>query len=462
MSLFLNRIIFPVFLLCAYALRAMPAESLNVVLIFADDLGYGDLSSYGQTAYETPHIDRLAQEGALATDYYVPVPYCAPSRGALLTGRVPLRNGLFRNPHPDLSEEHDNVGLSPDELTLAEVYKEHGYATAIFGKWHLGHKPQFYPTRQGFDEYYGILYSNDMLPVQIMENEEVAVERVDQKNLTRDYTEKSVDFINRNAGQPFFLYVPHPMPHKPLAASDVFYTPETPNDLYMDVMREMDWSVGEILEALEENKILENTIVIFTSDNGPFYGGSTGGFRGMKGSSWEGGLRVPFLIRYPKSIEKGMTVAEPLWSLDLFPTLLSLCNIPLPEGVELDGENIVPVFRGNALEPRPIFSFHDSRFTTMRYGDWKLYLSPPRSLTARDLSPNWVDPKGPDGENIIAPFEQPNNDEYPGLLPPEGRINVKPLYNLVADPEESNNLADRFPERVSKMLGMYQEFKDSL
>ncbi|MEM7673956.1 MAG: sulfatase-like hydrolase/transferase, partial [Verrucomicrobiota bacterium] len=320
-----------------FALQFLDGRNPNVVLIFADDLGYGDVSCYGQVDYSTPHIDRLAQEGVRAIDYYVPVPYCAPSRGALLTGRVPLRNGLYRNPHPDLGEEHDQVGLSPEELTLAEVYKEYGYTTAIFGKWHLGHRPHFYPTRQGFDEYYGILYSNDMIPVQIVENEEVALERVDQQYLTRDYTRKSVDFINRNKDTPFFLYVPHPMPHKPLAASEAFYTPETPDDLYADVMRELDWSVGQVIQALRENDILEDTIVIFTSDNGPFYGGDTGGLRGKKATSWEGGLRVPFIIRYPPGLPQNVTVSTPLWSLDLFPTLLALSNLKPPQDLYLDG-----------------------------------------------------------------------------------------------------------------------------
>ncbi|MEM9025749.1 MAG: sulfatase [Verrucomicrobiota bacterium] len=431
----------------------------NVVLIFADDLGYGDVSCYGQEDYSTPHIDRLAREGVLATDYSVPVPFCAPSRGALLTGRVPLRNGLSRNPHPDLTKGHDKVGLNPAEITLAEVYKENGYVTAIFGKWHLGHRPHFYPTRQGFDEYYGILYSNDMPPVQIMENEEVAVKQVDQQYLTRDYTRKSVDFINRNKDTPFFLYIPHPMPHKPLAASEAFYTPD---NLYVDVMRELDWSVGQVMQALQENGILEETIVIFTSDNGPFYGGDTGGLRGKKATSWEGGLRVPFIIRYPQSLPQNEIVSTPLWSLDLFPTLLALSNLKPPQDLYLDGKDISLALKGEGLPPRAIFSFNSRGATAMRFGDWKLFLQPPPPMSGGDLNPNWKDPRGPDGVNIIAPYEQPSNDQYPGLKPPIEQITHTALFNLVEDREESKNLADEFPEKVSQMRRLYQEFMDTL
>lgn len=434
----------------------------NVVLIFADDLGYGDLSCYGQTAYQTPRIDELAKEGVRATEFYVPVPYCAPSRGALLTGRVPLRNGLYRNPHPDLEEVHDRVGLNPEEITLAEVYQENGYATAAFGKWHLGHRPQFYPTRHGFDHYYGILYSNDMLPVQIMENETVAVASVDQRTLTRDYTIKSVEFIRKNRDRPFFLYLPHPMPHKPLAASNAFYTPETPDDLYADVIRELDWSVGEIVDTLESEGLLESTIIVFTSDNGPFYGGSTGGLRGMKGTSWDGGLKVPFVIRYPKALPEGTTVSTPLWSLDIFPTLLALCGLNPPEGRHLDGMDITNVLDGAAVDDRPVFSFHDQRFTSIRYGDWKLYLDAPRALSARDLNPNWVDPRGPDGVSIIAQMEQPNNDQYPGLKPPVERPTNRPLFNVVQDPGEAVDLANQKPEVVAKLTAAYEAFEASL
>ena len=303
----------------------------NVLIIFVDDLGYGDISSFGQKQYATPHIDNIATHGISSTNFYVPTPFCAPSRATLLTGRFPLRHGLIRNPAPDASEAANNVGFSQSEITMGEVFQEAGYTTKAIGKWHLGHQKQFFPVEHGFDEYYGILYSNDMRPVQIIQDRDTVQYPVDQRLLTKDYTEKAIDFINRKKDDPFFLYLAHAMPHKPLAASDRFYTPETPNDLYHDVIRELDWSVGEVMNTLEELKILENTIVIFMSDNGPWYGGSTGGLKGMKGTTWEGGIRIPFMIRYPKEFPANKKVSVPMWSPDIFPTVFSLTNIDIPD-----------------------------------------------------------------------------------------------------------------------------------
>jgi uncharacterized sulfatase len=265
-----------------------------VLLILADDLGYGDLSCYGQTQYQTPAIDRLAKEGVRATDFYVPAPYCAPSRAALLTGRFPFRNGITRNPHPGIRDE---LGLRSEEVTLGEVLQEAGYATSCIGKWHLGHTDEFHPSRHGFDDYYGILYSNDMIPVQIFDQHKVIENPADQTLLTKKYTARAVEFIEEHKEAPFFLYLPHAMPHKPLAASHEYHTPDTPGDLYADVIRELDGSVGTIRRALEDAGILERTIFIFMSDNGPHYGGSTGGLKGKKATAWEGGVRVPFIVR---------------------------------------------------------------------------------------------------------------------------------------------------------------------
>ena len=262
-------------------------RSPNFVLILADDLGYGDLSSYGASAHSTPHLDRMAAEGIRLTDFYAPVPFCGPSRATLLTGRYPFRNGLVINPSPDYGR--NDVGLPQSEITIAEALKPLGYATAAIGKWHLGHVEEYLPRTQGFDEYYGILYSNDMRPVQLVENESVVQYPVLQSELTRDYTRRAVDFIRRHRDQPFFLYLPHAMPHKPLAASDDFYTPETPNDLYSDVIRELDWSVGQVLAELRKSGIEEDTLVFFTSDNGATFGGYNGGLRAMKASNFDGG-----------------------------------------------------------------------------------------------------------------------------------------------------------------------------
>lgn len=442
-------------------LTAQLSGQPNVVLILTDDLGYGDVSSYGQSAYKTPHIDRLAEEGVRATDFYVPVPYCAPSRAALLTGRFPFRNGMTRNPHPDESPMQDNVALRHSELTLGEIYQANGYKTICIGKWHLGHKPASYPVRHGFDEYYGILYSNDMLLIQIIENTEVVENPVDQRYLTKKYTEKAVDFIEDNKENPFFLYLPHAMPHKPIAASDRFYTPDTPNDLYHDVIRELDWSVGEVVSALKQAGVFENTILIFMSDNGPHYGGSTGGLKGKKATPWEGGTRVPFIVRYPASLPQNTVVSTPMGSIDLLPTLLDLCGLDLPEDIVFDGASIVNILTGKQTDHAPVYGVQNEKIMTIRDGDWKLYLNKPRYLSARDLNPDWVDNKHPNGTTIIAQDEQPSTMEYPGIVP-EPFENEFPLFNLVNDPSESVDLAEQHPEIVERLQREYRNFLASM
>jgi len=222
----------------------------NVLIILTDDLGYGDISCYSQSDYETPNIDYLAENGVSCTDFYVPTPYCAPSRATLLTGRFPLRHGLIRNPTPDAGI--DDIGITDNEITLGEVFQESGYQTKCIGKWHLGHREEFFPVKHGFDEYLGILYSNDMRPVQIVENMDTIEYPVDQNFLTKRYTQEAIDFIRQNRNRPFFLHLCHAMPHKPLAVSDEFYSEETPDDLYTDVIRELDWSTGEIFNTLKE------------------------------------------------------------------------------------------------------------------------------------------------------------------------------------------------------------------
>ncbi len=442
-----------VFALCLSAVAGQP----NVVLILADDLGYGDLSCYGQTKYQTPAIDRLAAEGARATDFYVPVPYCAPSRAAILTGRFPFRNGMTRNPHPGI---HDEIGLRLEEITLGEMFQQAGYATICIGKWHLGHIEKFHPTHQGFDDYYGILYSNDMLPIQVWDNHDVVENPAEQTQLTKRYTQRAVDFIEKNKERPFFLYLPHAMPHKPLAASDEFYTPETPDDLYADVIRELDGSVATIRRALETAGVLENTIFIFMSDNGPHYGGSTGGLKGKKATAWEGGVRVPFIVRYPAAFAGGQVVATPLWSLDIFPTLLELSNIPAPEGVVLDGENITGFLKGETPAHGPVFSAHNEKIITIRQGDWKLYLHEPRYVSKRDLNPNYVDRVWPNGVTILGQKEQPTSMDYPGVVPKPFQ-NPLPLFNIVEDPAESTDLAAKHPEIVERLITEYKRFLES-
>jgi arylsulfatase A-like enzyme len=431
----------------------------NVLIILTDDLGYGDISCYGQEAYKTPNIDKLAGNGVSCSDFYVPTPYCAPSRATLLTGRFPLRHGMIRNPTPDAGI--NDIGLAAGEITLGEVFQEAGYATKCIGKWHLGHKEGFFPVKHGFDEYYGILYSNDMRPVQIIENMDTLIYPVDQNFLTGDYTTQAIDFIKRNKDQPFFLHLCHAMPHKPLAVSDAFYTPETPDDLYADVIRELDWSVGEVISTLEELDILDQTIVIFMSDNGPWYGGSTGGLKGMKATTWEGGIRVPFIMHYQKVFPKGSNVDVACWSPDIFPTLLALTGINPTEGNILDGQDICGILKGEQRDHAPVFSMHNDHIMSVRKGDWKLFVREPRSYREVDLS-TWLDPRGPDGTTIIARMEgQATPAQYPGIIPMKPERDIQ-LFNLKEDPAESNDLAQQRPEVLEDLMKEYRDYEESL
>lgn len=437
-----------------------PVQKTNVVIMLIDDMGYGDISSYGQTDYKTPNIDNIAAHGVRLTDFYVPTPYCAPSRATLLTGRFPLRHGMVKNPHPDTTEEADNVGISSEEQLMSEVFKEAGYATKMIGKWHMGHKKGFFPVDNGFDEYYGILYSNDMRPIQIIENRDTVQYPVDQRFITKNYTEKAVEFIKRKKDDPFFLYLAHTMPHKPLAASDKFYTPETSDDLYADVLRELDWSVGEVMQTLEDQDLLENTIVIFMSDNGPYYGGSTGGFKGMKATTWEGGIRVPFMIRYPKVFPKNEKVSIPMWSPDIFPTLFALTGIKPSGSKKLDGTDITEILKGNETDHGPVFSMHNHEIMSVRKGDYKLFLNKPNRRIVDKKT--WVDKKAPDGTTIIAQTEgQGTPDQYPGLVPQISKNKIQ-LFDLKNDPAETNDLAEANPEKVKELMQDYKAFAASL
>lgn len=431
----------------------------NVVIILTDDLGYGDISCYGQEGYKTPNIDKLAENGVRCSAFYVPTPYCAPSRATLLTGRFPLRHGMIRNPTPDAGI--NDIGIAPGEITLGEVFQEAGYHTKCIGKWHMGHKEEFFPTKHGFDEYYGILYSNDMRPVQIIENMDTLEYPVDQNFLTRRYTGQAIEFITRNKNESFFLHLCHAMPHKPLAVTDDFYTPATPDDLYADVIRELDWSVGEIFNTLKELKLLENTIVIFMSDNGPWYGGSTGGLKGMKATTWEGGIRVPFIVHYPKEFSANTHISVPCWSPDIFPTLLSLTDVKPVNGNVLDGQDITEILKGNQKEHAPVFSLHNEHIMSVRKGDWKLFVRKPRYFKGVDLT-TWSDPRGPDGTTIIARSEgQATPAQYPGIIPEKPENDIQ-LFNLKTDPGESTDLAKEEPGIVQDLLQDYNKFRKSL
>ncbi|MFC1760670.1 sulfatase [Planctomycetota bacterium] len=428
----------------------------NIILILCDDLGYGDVAGFGfeDSVTHTPHIDRLGTEGVKLTRFLAPMPYCAPSRASLLTGRYPYRTGIVYNPTPDRGI--DDYGLAPSELTIAEVLKEKGYRTRCVGKWHLGHKPHLLPLRQGFDHYLGVLYSNDMCPVQLVENEEVVAYPVIQAQLTQRYTRASVEFIRASAAasQPFFLYLAHAMPHKPLAASEDFYTPETPDDLYEDVIRELDWSVGEIMKTLRELGIDRNTLVIFTSDNGATYGGDNGGLRGRKHASWDGGLRVPCIVRWPGQLPAGTTNPSLASIVDLFPTLLDVTGTALPEDRVVDGKNLWPLLLSEAAPSAHPFviTMRGDRLMTVHSGPWKLHVHaqskyrPPQNLEA------WKDPRAPDGVTIVAPFEQYTPASYPGLTsgadPKEWQ-----LFNMVDDPGEQTDVSTQHPEVVQRLRG---------
>ena len=428
-------------------LRAAPP---NVVLIYADDLGWGDLSCYGNTDRETPHLDALAGEGARLTDFYVSTASCAPSRVSLLTGRFPYRTGVPRNPAPDAGLDH---GIRADETTLAEALKSVGYATKCVGKWHLGHLPRYYPTRHGFDAYFGILYSNDMRPVMLCRDEQAVEYPVVQSYLTRRYTTEAVEFISDNRDRPFFLYLPHAMPHKPLAASESFYTPETRDDLYSDVVRELDWSVGQVVAAIGEFELQRNTLVIFSSDNGPWFGGSTGGLRGMKGSNWEGGIRVPGIFWWPGRIPKGQVISNPCATIDIFPTVTKLAGIDA-EHLKLDGHDILSILEGSSTPAsRRIYAWNGTTLAAIREGKWKLHVSAPRSRPRGREDEGWVDERGPDGFTLIAPPEQYAPWHYPS---PPDKADTAParagtLFDLESDPGEQRDLAAAQPDIVRRL-----------
>jgi arylsulfatase A-like enzyme len=423
----------------------------NIVIIYADDLGYGDLACYGHPTFKTPSLDRMAREGARLTQFYSSCPYCAPSRASLLTGRYPFRCGMPGNPSPDGSPKSNELHLPDAEITLANLLGDAGYATAMFGKWHLGHQPDYYPTRRGFDEYLGILYSNDMRPVELIRQEERIEYPLIQATLTQRYTENAVRFIRQHRDRPFFLYLAHAMPHKPLAASERFYK-KTGTGLYGDVIAEVDWSVGEILSTLRAAKLDRDTLVIFTSDNGPWYGGSTGGLRGMKGQCWEGGLRVPLIAWWPGVIDAGHESHRPAIIMDVFSTVLAATDVSLPDSRAIDGRDLMPFLSADdltgdtAVLHKGLLGVHAGKVRTIRQGRWKLHIDGTPRPDRRDG--DWIDPRGPDGVTIIAPHEQARPDEFPGLRTGD-TSDVAALFDLGRDEGEQHNVASDHPEVVA-------------
>ena len=439
------------------ASAAVAKKKPNFIIIFADDLGYGDISgfAFNEPLCRTPNLDAMAAAGAKLTSFYVPTPYCAPSRASLLTGRYPFRNTVVYNPAPDAGI--NDVGLPASEITLAEALKPAGYETCCIGKWHLGHTEQYLPRTQGFDYYYGILYSNDMRPVQLVENESVVEYPVFQPTITQRYTDKALDFITRCAGadKPFFLYLPHAMPHKPLAASERFYTPETPDDLYADVIRELDHNVGRLLDKVSDLGIDDNTMIIFTSDNGPSYGGNTGGLRGKKAKSWEGGHRVPFIAKWPGRIPQETVNRSPVASVDIFPTILKAANVEVPSDRKIDGIDIMPALKSEAPLPHPpIFEMGGVNLMSVRRGKWKLHVRKPQ--TYKPPTGNWTDPRGPDGVTLLAQFEQATPKQYPGLVTGDKPREMM-LFDIEADPGEQHDISSRNPHIVAQLKKLYDE-----
>jgi arylsulfatase A len=434
------------------SLSAAPATP-NIVLIFADDLGYADIGPFGATAYKTPNLDRLAREGRRFTSFYTAQPVCSASRAALLTGCYPNRVGIIGALGPK-----SKVGIHSNEVTLAELVKQKNYATAIFGKWHLGHHPQFLPLHHGFDEYYGLPYSNDMWPnhpeakpgtypdLPLIEGDQTIALNPDQTQLTKDYTARATRFIAKNKERPFFLYLPHSMPHVPLFASDRFRD-KSGAGLYGDVLQEIDWSVGEILKTLEENGLSQNTLVIFTSDNGPWlsYGnhsGSAGKLREGKGTVWEGGVRVPCLMRWPGKIPANSVCAEPAMTIDLFRTIASLVGASLPNH-RIDGRSIQSLMDDTPKPADPPFAYffyyNTNDLLAVRSGPWKLYVPQPyRSLNGR--------PGGTNG--IPAKYENLETDLA--------------LYNLESDPSETQNLASAERESGKRLEFLLTQMRRDL
>lgn len=397
---------------------AAAAHTPNIVFILCDDLGFGDLSCYG-SKIQTPNLDRMAAEGMRFTNFCSADPVCSPSRAALLTGRYPTRVGVPRVFFPQ-----DKDGLNLDEKTLADILRVRGYKTMCVGKWHLGRPAEFLPTNRGFDAYYGIPYSNDMTPRVLMRNTSVVEDNTALDTLTKRYTEQAVSFIRESKDSPFFLYLPQTFPHIPLAASAQFRG-KSSQGLYGDVVEELDWSVGEILRTLKETGVDDNTLVMFSSDNGPWYQGSPGKLRGRKNTTYEGGVREPFIARWPKHIPKGRVSNAVCSMMDVFPTVAGLCGAVLPEK-PLDGLDIWPILAGRkqSLDRDPLLYFNAWDLQCARWGNWKLHV-------ARHNTAAYV-PAPPGGiHNYILPKPE--------------------LYNLAVDPDESYDVAAENPDVVTRM-----------
>ena len=415
-------------------------------------MGYGDLSLTGAIGYVTPNIDRLAKEGVFFSHYYSPQAVCSASRAGLLTGCYPNRVGFS-----GALNHTAKIGISSEEETIAQVLKKRGYATAAFGKWHLGCQPQFLPTNHGFDEFFGIPYSHDMWPnhpsagkfyppLPLIDGTKVVATNPDNTQFTTQFTEKAVGFIKKNSKNPFFLYLAHPLPHVPLAVSDKFKG-KSKQGLFGDVMMEIDWSVGEVLKAIKELKLDKKTLIIFTSDNGPWinYGnhaGSSGGLREGKGTSFEGGQRVPCLMRWSGTIPEGYVCNKMISGIDLLPTLAAIAEAPLPEK-RIDGVNLIELMKGDqTTNPRKSFWYYyrKNNLEAVSNGNWKLVFPHP-------------------GRTYLG-FE-PGKDGNPGMVN-ENFSFEGGLYDLRRDPGERYNVMESYPEIVKELEKIGAEAREDL
>jgi arylsulfatase A-like enzyme len=415
----------------------------NFIIIFCDDLGYGDIGCFGSKKHRTPNIDRMADEGMRLSSFYVSSGVCTPSRSSLMTGCYPRRVNMHKNEWQlCVLRPVSRKGLNPNEITIAEVLKQQGYATACIGKWHLGDQRQFLPTRQGFDYYFGIPYSNDMgkankrqnfPPLPLLKNEKVIEAEPDQRFLTRRYTDEVIGFITTNKDKPFFVYLPHTMPHTPVHASERF-AGKSANSPYGDAVEEIDWSTGKILKILKELGLDDNTLVVFTSDNGADkrYGGSNLPLSDWKGTTMEGGMREPAVFRWPGRIPAGTTCDEMASTMDLLPTLARLAETKAPQDRIIDGKDIWPLLadQPGARSPHEAFYYYQiDQLQAVRSGRWKLH------LPLKVKKANW-------GEGT------PNTP-------------LK-LFDLKADIGETTNLADKYPDVVKRLLALAEKARADL
>ena len=418
-------------------------ESLpNFIIIFCDDLGYGDVGCFGSEIHKTPNIDQMVEQGMKLTSFYVSSGVCTPSRASLLTGCYPRRVGMHMS---SLNEcvlfPVAEKGLSPNEITIAELLKKKNYATACIGKWHLGDQKEFLPTKQGFDSYFGIPYSNDMgaqqrplnPPLPLMQNEEVIEAPVNQNTITKRYTEEAIKFITENKDNPFFLYFPHSMPHNPVHASEAFKG-KSLNNGYGDAVEEIDWSTGEILKTLRNLGIDTKTLVIFTSDNGAAqrWGGSNAPLSGWKGSTWEGGMRVPCIVRWPGKIPANSISDQLTITMDLLPTFAKLAGLEVPKDRIIDGKDIWPILSGTENTPSPHEAFYYylmDQLQAIRSGKWKLHL----------------------------PLENKKKNWGKGL----GKVDLK-LFDLQSDVQEKTDVSRQYPEVVARLLSLADQARIDL